>query len=65
MLLEAATVRDVPVVIGSVVVIALLYVVIMLLSDLLEHVVDPRLRRGIGAPDTPSAQTASTEVVGS
>jgi peptide/nickel transport system permease protein len=53
------------VVIGSVVVIALLYVVIMLLSDLLEHVVDPRLRRGIGAPDTPAAQTASTEVVGS
>jgi peptide/nickel transport system permease protein len=45
MLLEAATVRDVPVVIGAVVVIALLYVAIMLLSDLLEHLVDPRLRR--------------------
>lgn len=45
MLLEAATVRDVPVVIGAVVVIALLYVAIMLLSDLLEQLVDPRLRR--------------------
>lgn len=47
MLLEAATVRDVPVVIGAVVVIALLYVAIMLISDLLEHLVDPRLRRRV------------------
>lgn len=69
MLLEAATVRDVPVVIGAVVVIALLYVVIMLISDLLEHLIDPRLRRAsrAAAAQTPAttAQTASTEVVGS
>lgn len=72
MLLEAATMRDVPVVIGTVVVIALLYVVIMLVSDLLELLIDPRLRRGIGAAgparastQDPATQTASTEVVGS
>lgn len=45
LLLEAAALRDVPVVIGVVVVIALLYVVIMLVSDLLEALIDPRLRR--------------------
>lgn len=44
LLQEAATVRDVPVVIGSVVIIALLYVVIMIVSDVLEAVIDPRLR---------------------
>ncbi|QBE48220.1 ABC transporter permease [Leucobacter triazinivorans] len=72
LLLEAATVRDVPVVIGAVVVIALLYVLIMLLSDLLETVIDPRLRRG-SAQHAPSrdpvsersARSASTEVAGS
>ena len=42
LLLEAATVRDVPVVIGAVTVIALLYVAIMLLSNAVETVVDPR-----------------------
>nr|WP_245190134.1 ABC transporter permease [Leucobacter exalbidus] len=44
LLLEAATGRDVPVVIGSVSIIALSYVVIMLVSDAIEIAVDPRLR---------------------
>lgn len=44
LLLEATTARDVPVVIGCVSVIALTYVVIMLISDAVEVVVDPRLR---------------------
>lgn len=43
LLLEAATVRDVPVAIGVVTVIALLYVVVMLVSSVVEHVIDPRL----------------------
>lgn len=42
LLLEAATVRDVPVVIGAVVVIALLYVIVMIGSELVERLVDPR-----------------------
>lgn len=44
LLLEATLVRDVPVVVGAVAVIALLYVAVMFLTDLLEWVVDPRLR---------------------
>lgn len=42
LLLEAATVRDIPVVIGAVTVIALLYVAIMLVANAVEAVVDPR-----------------------
>ena len=42
LLLEAASVRDVPVVIGSVVVIALLYVLVMIASEIVEGLVDPR-----------------------
>lgn len=50
LLLEAASTRDVPVVIGAVTVISLLYIVILLITDVLEVVVDPRLRqRQIGA----------------
>lgn len=56
LLLEASIGRDVPVVIGGVSVIALSYVVIMLVSDAIEIVVDPRLRSG--SPST--ARTAST-----
>lgn len=52
LLLEAATVRDVPVAIGVVTVIALLYVVVMIASSVLEHIIDPRL-----------AATANSEVV--
>lgn len=46
LLLEAATGRDVPVVIGGVAIIALSYVVIMLVSDAIEIAVDPRLGSG-------------------
>lgn len=42
LLLEAATVRDVPVVIGAVVVVALLYVLVMIASEIVEGLVDPR-----------------------
>lgn len=42
LLLEAATARDVPVVIGTVTVIALMYVAIMLLVDVVEATLDPR-----------------------
>ena len=50
LLLEAALVRDVPVVIGAVSVIALLYVVIMLVSEVLERVLDPRSARRPAPP---------------
>lgn len=42
LLQEAATVRDVPVVVGAVVVIALFYVAVMILADLAEWIVRPR-----------------------
>lgn len=62
LLLEAATVRDVPVVIGAVVLVALLYVVVMIVAEIVEAVVDPRVasrarRRG------PETTDAATEVV--
>ena len=44
LLIEATHARDVPVVIGVVLVIALGYVVVMSVADLLERAVDPRLR---------------------
>lgn len=44
LLIEATHTRDVPLVIGVVLVIALGYVVVMSVADLLERVVDPRLR---------------------
>lgn len=53
LLLEATLVRDVPVVVGAVAVIALLYVAVMFLTDLLEWVVDPRLRPRERAEVTP------------
>lgn len=43
-LLEAVVVRDVPVVLGVVLLIAAIYVVVTLLSDFAEHLADPRLR---------------------
>lgn len=45
LLIDGALQRDVPLVIGAVVVVALVYVVIVTASDALELVVDPRLRR--------------------
>lgn len=62
LLLEAATVRDMPVIIGGVVIVSLLYVVVMLVTELVETLVDPRgLRRSRAA--TPTASAAETEVV--
>ncbi len=48
LLLDAATARDVPLVLGAVVVVALMYVVVVTASDALELLVDPRLRRTRG-----------------
>jgi len=44
LLQEAALARDVPVVIGAVSIVALLYVAVVVLSDAAELLVDPRLR---------------------
>ncbi|WP_254900712.1 ABC transporter permease [Rhodococcus sp. 1168] len=43
-LLQAVLVRDVPVVLGVVLVVAAVYIIVTLLSDLADRVVDPRLR---------------------
>ncbi|MFE5700307.1 ABC transporter permease [Rhodococcus koreensis] len=43
-LLQAVLVRDVPVVLGVVLIVALVYIVVTLLTDLADHIVDPRLR---------------------
>ena len=43
-LLNAVTVRDVPVVIGVVLVVALVYILMTIATDVLSHVVDPRAR---------------------
>ncbi|WP_344000173.1 ABC transporter permease [Microbacterium paludicola] len=45
LLLDAALSRDVPVVIGAVVVVAVMYVVVVTAVDAVELIVDPRLRR--------------------
>lgn len=56
LLQEGALARDVPVVIGAVTVVAVLYVVVIVITDALELVVDPRLRgarpRELAAPET-------------
>ena len=44
LLIDGAMQRDVPLVIGSVIVVALVYVAVMIVVDALELVVDPRLR---------------------
>src|SRR5699024_10736416 len=54
LLQEAALSRDVPVVIGAVVIVALIYVVVVVATDALELLVDPRLRssaQALRAPD--------------
>ena len=63
LLLEAATVRDVPVVIGAVVVVALLYVAVMIAAEIAEALVDPRAearaaRRSPAAAELGEASTA-------
>lgn len=45
LLQEGALARDVPLVVGAVTIVAVLYVVVIIVSDALELVVDPRLRR--------------------
>ncbi|MCC4907112.1 ABC transporter permease [Microbacterium sp. cx-59] len=54
LLIDGAMQRDVPLVIGAVVVVALVYVVVMVLVDALELVVDPRLRTRRSAVATPA-----------
>ena len=55
LLQEAATSRDVPLVIGAVSIVAVLYVAVVVVTDAVELVVDPRLRgprpRVLRAPD--------------
>ncbi|MGI6877673.1 ABC transporter permease [Microbacterium sp. gxy059] len=60
LLQEAALQRDVPVVIGAVAVVAVLYVAVVIATDALELVVDPRLRG-----PRPGALSAPTAGVGS
>lgn len=48
-LLQAVTVRDVPVVTGVVLVVALVYVIMTVLSDVVSSLVDPRQRQRTGA----------------
>lgn len=60
LLIDATHSRDVPVVIGVVLVVALGYVVVMSVSDLLERIIDPRLRRRIHVV----AGTTAGEVLG-
>jgi peptide/nickel transport system permease protein len=55
LLIDATHSRDVPVVIGVVLVIALGYVVVMTVADVLERVVDPRLRERVEAVRTAPA----------
>ncbi|WP_277613099.1 ABC transporter permease [Cryobacterium cryoconiti] len=43
-LLNAVTVRDVPVVVGAVLIVAVGYILMTLLTDLAQRIVDPRLR---------------------
>src|SRR5699024_10450387 len=65
LLIEATHSRDVPVVIGVVLVVALGYVIVMSVSDLLERIVDPRLRRRIQVvAQAPEAQAPEAQVVG-
>lgn len=54
LLIDGATQRDVPLVIGAVVVVALVYVVVMVLVDALELVVDPRIRARGRRPSAPA-----------
>jgi peptide/nickel transport system permease protein len=61
LLLDAAMSRDVPLVIGAVVVVALLYVVVVTVVDAVELVVDPRLR----TPRAPHAMRTPELAVGS
>ncbi|KAA9134982.1 ABC transporter permease [Microbacterium caowuchunii] len=54
LLIDGAMQRDVPLVIGAVVVVALVYIVVLVVGDALELLVDPRLRRGRGVVSPPA-----------
>jgi peptide/nickel transport system permease protein len=45
LLQDAALGRDVPVMVGAIVMVALIYVVVMIATDALELIADPRLKR--------------------
>src|SRR5690606_18100022 len=45
LLQDAALGRDVPVMVGAIVMVALIYIVVMIVTDALELIVDPRLKR--------------------
>ncbi|RMI06541.1 ABC transporter permease [Cellulomonas triticagri] len=55
LLLDATMQRDVPVVVGAVVVVAVVYVLVMLLVDVVERLLDPRLRAVTDAAPVPRA----------
>lgn len=60
LLIDATHSRDVPLVIGVVLVIALGYVVVMTVADVLERVVDPRLRERVEAvPAAPAGEVVA------
>ncbi|MGO1235370.1 ABC transporter permease [Microbacterium gubbeenense] len=59
LLQEAALSRDVPVVIGAVVVIALMYIVVVILTDAIELLVDPRLRARAASRRAPEIAVGS------
>lgn len=60
LLIDATHSRDVPLVIGVVLVIALGYVVVMTVADVLERVVDPRLRERVEAvPASPAGEVVA------
>lgn len=68
LLLDATLARDVPVVVGAVVVVAVVYVLVMLVVDLAERWLDPRLRPArstVGAPaQAPTGARPVPEVLG-
>ena len=60
LLLDAALTRDVPVVIGAVVVVSVLYIVVVTVVDAVELLIDPRLRTVRAAPErTPELAVGS------
>jgi len=59
LLVDATHSRDVPLVIGVVLVIALGYVAVMTVADVLERVLDPRLRERVEAVGTPGGEVVA------
>jgi peptide/nickel transport system permease protein len=61
LLLDATMQRDVPVVVGAVVLVALVYVLAMVLVDVAERLLDPRLRSAPGGPGAAGRTSAAPE----